>query len=80
VLDRQAEQGGTGGSGPQFIAKMSCYSKLFSSWPQFTRLIPCNRFLLFYNHPICTDETAVISLSVRNQQGGPACTQGNVRN
>jgi hypothetical protein len=41
VLDRnQAEQGGTGGSGPQllgsapqFITRMSSYSQLFSSRP-----------------------------------------------
>jgi hypothetical protein len=32
VLDRnQAEQGGTGGSGPQFIVRISSYSQLFSS-------------------------------------------------
>jgi hypothetical protein len=27
----QAEQGGTGGSGPQFIIRISSYSQLFSS-------------------------------------------------
>jgi hypothetical protein len=77
VLDRnQAEQGGTGGSGPQlfgsgpqFITRISSSSQLFSSWPTITwfrstRLVPCNRFLLFYNHSIWTDGLLIKTSSI----------------
>jgi hypothetical protein len=80
VLDRnQAEQGGTGGSGPQilgsgpqFITRISSYSQLFSSWPtvawfRYTRLVPCNRFLLFYNHPIWTDGRLIKTSSIEER-------------
>jgi hypothetical protein len=70
VLDRnQAEQRGTGGSGPQFITRISSSSQLFSSWPTITwfwstRLVPCNRFLLFYNHSIWTDGLLIKTSSI----------------
>jgi hypothetical protein len=80
MLNRnQAEQGGTGGSGPQllgsgpqFIIRISSYSQLFSSWPTITwfrstRLIPCNRFLLFYNHPMWTDGWLIKTSSIEER-------------
>jgi hypothetical protein len=80
VLDRNpAEQGGTGGSGsqllgssPQFITMISSYSQLFSfcptiTWFRSTRLAPCNRFLLFYNHPIWTDGRLIKTSSIEER-------------